>query len=167
MTDHHDDPVAKRFDRLLALVGYGLLFMSVFTFWVPALVAAGLAFAYRRGADPVASTHFRFQLKIFWIGLAIFTLAVIAFLAAGGFAVGAVWGVIAPGFDGLMWSWPDTVKASAATAGLSAVSLTAAGLALLFAGSAWTVLASLWGGWRLVNDRPIGQSGAARALEPR
>lgn len=152
---------------MLALVGYGMLFISVFTFWVPALVAAGLAFAYRRGADPFASGHFRFQLKIFWIWLALFVLAVAAFVAAGGFALGAVWSTIAPGFDGLMWSWPDTVGAAAASAGLSAVGLTAGGLALLFASSAWLVVASLWGGWRLVNDRPIGQRGAARALEPR
>lgn len=155
------DPVAKRFDRLLALTAYGLLIVSVFTFWVPALVAAAIAYAHRRDSDPLNGSHFRFQLTIFWVGVVLFLLAVVAFVSAGGFALG---GAIAA-LPGLSWS---TISAAPSMgAGGAALLLLVGGVGLLALGTLWTLGAAAWGCLRLVSDRPIGQSRTGRELEIR
>lgn len=68
MASYHGDPVSGAFDRGMAFLGYGLLAASVFMAWIPAVVAAVIAFAHRRDAHPVAVSHFRFQLLVFWWG---------------------------------------------------------------------------------------------------
>ena len=155
------DPVARRFDRLLALTAYGLLIVSVFTLWEPALVAAAIAYTHRRDADLVNASHFRFQLTIFWVGLVMVVLAVLAFLGAGGFAVGAVI-ASAPGLG-----WNTLSQAPAMGAGGTALMLTLGGLALLLLSVLWTLAAAAWGCLRLVSERPIGHSRAGRDLEIR
>jgi uncharacterized membrane protein len=153
MTDYTGDPVARRFDHLLALTAYGLLFISVFTLWIPALVAAAIAFTHRRGADWRTASHFRFQLIIFFVSLATGVLGAGLLLAAGGFAIGALWAL----------ANAAEPMAAGATAGV----LTLVGAVLFAIGAVWTIVASLWGAYRLATERPIGQSAAGRALEPR
>lgn len=152
MANYMGDPFARRFDHVLALTGYGLLFISVFTFWVPAVVAAAVAFTHKRGADWRTASHFRFQLTIFWISFATGVLGVALLLAAGGFAVSALWAM--------------AVEARAFAVGATAGALTVTGLALFVVSALWTVCASLWGAYRLATNRPIGQSAPGRALEP-
>ena len=161
MDSYQGDPMARRFDRLLALTAYGLLIISVFTLWVPALIAAAIAFTRGRGADPLTGSHFRFQLAIFWVGAAIFVLAILAFVWVGGLGVGAVLASL-PGL-----SWSTLSEAPAMGAAGAAVLLTVGGLGLLALSALWTLVASAWGTLRLVSDRPMGQSGAGRALEIR
>ena len=161
MHDYPDDPAARPFDRLLALTAYGLLVFSVFTLWVPALIAAAIAFTHRRGADTLIASHFRFQLTIFWGSIVLVALAVAAFVVAGGFAVGALFSAM-PGL-----SWGMVGQAMAMGPAGTALLLTMGGLGLLALATVWTLVAALWGALRLVSDRPMGQSGAGRDLEIR
>jgi len=166
MDDYQGDPVARRFDRLVALVAYGLLFISVFTFWLPALLAAAIAFTHRRGADPLTASHFGFQLLIFWVGFGLVALAVLVLLGAGGFAFGAVWTLLVAALSEGSWSWQGGMaSAGALTAGAVAGILTLTALVMIGLASLWTLLSSAWGVFRLAGQRPIGQSVARRDLE--
>jgi uncharacterized membrane protein len=153
MSDHVGDPVARRFDHMLALTAYGLLFISLFTLWIPALVAAAIAVTHRREADWRTASHFRFQLTIFLVALATGVLGLALLFTSGGFAVAALW----------TWSTAGQPFPAGATAGVMAL----AGAALFAFGWIWTAVTSLWGAYRLATDRAIGQSAAGRALEPR
>ena len=57
-----------------AYIGYGLLLFSLFTGGATGLMAMCLAYERKGQSPPLAATHFRFQLKIFWICFAL-TLA--------------------------------------------------------------------------------------------
>lgn len=65
-------------ERNLALLGYGLLGVSVFFAGVTALVAVIVAYALHDAATETLSSHFRFQIRIFWIGTGCLLLAVTA-----------------------------------------------------------------------------------------
>lgn len=71
-------------DRNLAMVGHGLMFASPFTFGLTALMAVVIAYVRKPEAEPLACSHYRYQIRHFWIG---FGLAMIAFIAL---AVGIV-----------------------------------------------------------------------------
>lgn len=65
------DAEARRFDteRVMGLIGYGLLFSAIFFAGVPAIVAVIMAYTQRGAASPVLRDHYRFQIQIFWIGM--------------------------------------------------------------------------------------------------
>lgn len=65
------DAEARRFDteRVMGLIGYGLLFSGIFFAGVPAIVAVIMAYSQRGSASPVLRDHYRFQIQIFWIGM--------------------------------------------------------------------------------------------------
>lgn len=71
-------------DRNLAMVGHALMFASPFTFGLTALMAVIIAYVRKPASEPVACSHYRYQIRHFWIG---FALAVVAFIAL---AVGVV-----------------------------------------------------------------------------
>ena len=164
MDSYSGDPVARRFDRLMALGAYGLLAASVFTLWLTALIGAAVAYAHRRDADWLVASHFRFQLKIFWGSLVLAGLAIVAFIVAGGVALGVGWQALQMMLD---TQGTNLMVASGDTAlGLGAA---LAGFVLLGLSAVWTLAASAWGALRLVSDRPMGQSrpnrNSARDLE--
>jgi uncharacterized membrane protein len=161
MDGYSGDPMARRFDRLMALTAYGLLFFSVFTFWLTALIGAAIAFSHRRDADRLVAGHFRFQLRIFWWSLGLAALAVVAFIVAGGFALGVGWQALQALLD--TQGAPTRLYVGSDTA--VSLGATLAGLALLGLSALWTLAASAWGALKLVSDRPMGQSRASRDLE--
>ena len=71
-------------DRNLAMVGHALMFASPFVFGLTALMAVVIAYVRKPEAEPLACSHYRYQIRHFWIG---FALAMIAFVAL---AVGVV-----------------------------------------------------------------------------
>lgn len=81
-------------DRTLALVGYGLLFSSIFFAGLTGLVAVILAYALRDNAKLETRRHFDGQIRIFWV-------AVILSLLATALGVG---GVVALVGGGVSWS---------------------------------------------------------------
>lgn len=147
------DPVLAGFDRIVALGSYGLLFVSVFTFGVPALAALALALFHRDDAQPLIRSHYRFQIRIFLTALLFLILATVAALLGGGLALGQLIGFIelhARQVAAVIGS--DTSGREAwAAGGLVLAAFLFFGLAAL-----WTLAASVVGFLRLIGNRPIG-----------
>ncbi len=147
------DPVLAGFDRIVALGSYGLLFVSVFTFGVPALAALALAVFHRDDAQPLIRSHYRFQIRIVLTAALFLILATLSALLGGGLALGQLIAFIE--------SHAHQVAAVIGTDSQGREAWTAGGLlvaAFLFFGLAalWTLAASFVGFLRLVANRPIG-----------
>lgn len=87
------DVDSRRFesDRMLGLIGYGLLFSAIFFVGVPGIVAVILAYTQRGSATPLVRDHYRFQIQIFWIGFLLGLIAGICGLWAVLDVAGDVW----------------------------------------------------------------------------
>ena len=59
-------PIAA--DKTLAIAVYALYVLGYFTV-ITAVIGVVIAHAMADDADPVAQSHFRFQIRTFWIGL--------------------------------------------------------------------------------------------------
>ncbi|MCF8503373.1 MAG: hypothetical protein K9G59_00540 [Caulobacter sp.] len=70
-------------ERNLALLGYGLLGISIFFAGVTAVVAVGIAYALHDAATDELSRHFRFQVRIFWVGMLLIAAFAIMGIAGG------------------------------------------------------------------------------------
>ena len=136
----HATAVEAGVERTLAGVGYGLIAASLLTVWVTGLVAWVIAWTHRRSPDPVARSHFRFQLLIAEAsGLAV---GIGAALVASGVVF-----VVGPLFD------HDTPSGGELASGV----LTALGGGLLFLlALAATVVGVGFGAIRLVRGRGVG-----------
>jgi uncharacterized membrane protein len=146
-------------ERNLALLGYGLLGVSIFFAGVTAVVAVGIAYALHDAATDDLSRHFRFQIRIFWIGVGFIALTLVAGLVAAFGAVGNLLHQAAPTdvvteivvfgrqFDlsGLRIT-PLVVVAAGASAG--------AGLL----GALWMLIAPTAGFIRLATSRRMGET---------
>src|ERR1700761_9234177 len=75
-------PVPSLSGRGVAFLAYGLLLLAIPSFGSSAIVALILAYACRDGAPPVVQSHHRFQIRIFWIGLALGAAAIALAMAA-------------------------------------------------------------------------------------
>jgi uncharacterized membrane protein len=70
-------------DKQLALVVYVLYLVSYFT-GITALVGVIIAFIQVDSADPILASHYRFQIRTFWIGLLyLFVGVILAFVFIG------------------------------------------------------------------------------------
>ena len=87
------DTEARRFDteRIMGLIGYGLLFSAIFFAGVPGIVGVIMAYSQRRSATPQLREHYRFQIQIFWIGLLLGLVAGICGLWALVDLLGEAW----------------------------------------------------------------------------
>jgi uncharacterized membrane protein len=63
-------------DTTLAMIIYVLYFVSYF-FILTAVVGVIMAYVQVNTADPMLQTHYRFQIRTFWIGLLYFVAGVI------------------------------------------------------------------------------------------
>src|SRR5829696_6439022 len=66
----------------MAMLGYALLFASIFFAGLPALIAVVIAYAHRKEGSRALRNHFNAQIRIFWVGFAL-TLAAAACALAG------------------------------------------------------------------------------------
>ena len=153
------DPVLAGFDHVVALVGYGLMCISVFLLGVPALAAAALAYAHKRDAHVIVATHYRFQLRIFWTAVLLLVLAVISGAGASVILLQKLFDFLRdhlPGMSGVI---------GAGTAAWTAPLAGALGLAFivfLVLAAGWTLIASAIGFFRLLGNKPIGHLPADR-----
>ena len=69
-------------DRNLALLAYALLFFAIFFAGAPALIAVAIAYSRKAKVPRLIRSHHRFQIFIFWTGLALTLLAAFSGLAA-------------------------------------------------------------------------------------
>jgi hypothetical protein len=159
---------------LAAYIGYGLLLFSLFTCGAAGLLAMILAYDRKGQSAPLAATHFRFQLKIFWICFALT-------LAAGALWFGGLLSLLrsAPPPPPLIHNQPDAQLVHIADAwsqpvaaqmwsyhfdmhpahvpGATAFQLTVG--ALMLAGAVlFSWIGPIFGIVRLAAGRPIGQA---------
>ncbi|HEX6860466.1 MAG TPA: hypothetical protein VF138_09760 [Caulobacteraceae bacterium] len=73
-------------DSNLALLNYALLFFSILFAGMPGLVAVVIAYAQRDSTNAALRSHYNFQIRIFWVAVAITAVAALA--ALGALAVG-------------------------------------------------------------------------------
>ncbi len=140
-------------ERLAALINYGLLIVAPFTLNSLGLVAISIAYARRRGADPVTRSHYDFQIRRYWMDLVLVGL---------GFICGS--GALAAGFGAGI----ESVMADAGVRlpvhydpvhiGLGAIGLLVAWLILWAMGLLGLFFGSIFGALRLVSGRPMGKT---------
>lgn len=107
MTETTSAPVPRE-DLTLSIIVYALFIISLLGVFPAALVGVFMAYVSRGTAGPLATGHFRFQIRTFWIGLAAFAVGIVGFL------VGTILSVILIGipllivailFLGAIWVW--------------------------------------------------------------
>ena len=153
--DH--DPIMTQFDRLVAFACYVLLFLGVFTFGVSSVVALALALAHGRDSHPIIRSHYRHQVRIFWLGAFCIAGALLAGLAGSGTWLVALFNAVEKATG--MTDQALGVGAGAKQAWFGGVMLVASVTLVLF-GAGWTLLQSLFGFLRLAGNRPIGHTPA-------
>ena len=146
-------------ERNLALVAYGMLGFSVFFAGITALVAVIIAYALHDAATESLSRHFRFQIRIFSVGMAAIILTVVAGVVAG---LGAAGNLLhtAPPSDLVrtidLWGHQIDLSGLRITPLVVIAAAVSAGSALL--GALWMVLASAIGFIRLASSKHLGQT---------
>ena len=143
----------------LAMLGYALLFASIFFAGFPALIAVVIAYSQRGASSAVVGSHFAFQVRIFWVA---FTLSLAA--AACGLAgvIGGLGEVVGMAqITGLDHLETVRVKVDDFTIGTRVIALLALALLLTFLSSLWLLCAPAVGFIRLASERPMGDSARA------
>ena len=152
-----DDPYMAQFDKGIALLSYGLLFIAPFGVGLPAMASLALAFAHRLDSHPVTRSHYRFQGQVFWTAVALLVIGVGLVVVGGGMEMTTVAGFIQAHLTGvalpawLIGAYGDESERAAGDGMLGA------GVVGVLAAIAWLMLASLWGAFKLVLGRPMGQ----------
>jgi len=146
-------------ERNLALLAYGLLGVSIFFAGTTALVAVIIAYVLHAANNEELSRHFRFQIRIFWIGFACVAVTVIAGLVAALAAAGNLLHEAVPA-DAVaridIWGRHIDVSSLRITP-LVVIAAAVCGGAALF-GALWMVLASALGFIRLATSKHLGQT---------
>lgn len=152
-------PIRTEAERNLALLAYGLLGVSMFFAGITALVAIIIAYVLHDAATEELSRHFRFQIRIFWIGVACVVVTVIAAVVATLGAIGnllhhEVAGYAVGEFD--LWGHAIDVSRLKITPLVLISTAVAVGSGLF--GIIWMVGASAIGFIRLASSKHIGQT---------
>jgi hypothetical protein len=162
----------------VAFLIYGLLFLAIPTLGSSAFVALILAYARRDGAAPLIRSHHRFQIRIFWIGLAMgaaaIALAFSAMMDAGPSLPPPMHIPRSPQAELVSYRVEEPGQAREERADLpafryhfnaralnwrtrSVLEGSASGLLFVFA-CLWGFIAPLYGAARLASGRPMGHS---------
>jgi uncharacterized membrane protein len=138
----------------LAMLGYGLLFLSVFFAGLTSLVAVVIAYSQREAAPRRIRAHFNFQIRMFWVALAL-TLGAAACASAGIVAgLGQIIDVATvTGFDN---SLNMQLQLSDVTIDAGTIALLGAALVLGLLSTFWLIVASSVGFIKLASE-PVGQ----------
>ncbi len=140
-------------ERLAALVNYGLLIVAPFTLNSLGLLAMLIAYLRRGSADPVARSHFDFQIRRYWMDLVLVGLGFIC--ASGALAAG-----FGAAIEGSMAAFGVRLPMhyDAVHIGLGAVVLLILWLALWAMGFLGLMLGSIFGAVRLASGLPAGKA---------
>jgi len=145
-------------DRGLAFLGYGLLLVSPFLAGMSGLVGVVLAYVRRGGAAPLERSHYNFQIRIFWITVAIFALAVIAFAVGAGYLITDI--VNAATNNGEQWDAWEVAAFEDRNIRFHGESIVGFLISLALGGisALWLFVSSLVGLFLLADQRPVGRS---------
>ncbi|WP_269713518.1 hypothetical protein [Caulobacter sp. NIBR2454] len=158
MTDAPVEAPRSDVDRNLALVTYALLFSAIFFAGIPALIAVVIAYAQRGHVRAEIGTHHNFQIRIFWIALALS----IASAACGlGAVIAGIGDIIEFGVRG-DWSAWDVIDVDFHDVRFEApvIVLTVAALIFALLSTLWLLCAPAFGFIRLASQRSIGNTAA-------
>ncbi len=139
-------------ERLAAMVNYGLLIAAPFTLNSLGILAMFIAYLRRGSADPVARSHFDFQIRRYWTDL---LLVVLGFLCAAG-ALAAGFGAGIGG--GLAAFGVDVPRGDLMHAGLVGMVLLVMWGVLWAMGLLGLLFGSIFGALRLASGRPAGRT---------
>jgi uncharacterized membrane protein len=149
-------------DRILATLLYALLFLTPFFMGLPALLAVVAAYVRRpQAADAFARSHYGFQIKIFWIAVAILALAAAAAFLGAGVLITHFLDMSLRGGSG--WDAWDVSIADAPEVhvNLAALVILAVSALAILGDLIWLMLAAVFGVARLLSGEPIGRLKAA------
>lgn len=158
MTTEFIGAQASESSQNLAMLGYALLFASIFFAGFPALIAVVIAYSQRSGARRWVRSHYDFQIRIFWVAFVLSLAAAACGLAGVVGSLGEVIGMAdITGLDHL-----ETVRIELQdiTIGTKVIALLALAILLGFLSSVWLVTSSVVGFFRLASDRSMGDSPA-------
>lgn len=158
MTDTVSSGAAARTqsdDRTLAFVVYAMHFVSPFVFGLTSLIGVVIAYVRKPEAEPLLRSHYRFQIRSFWVGFALALVAAIALMTGVGLlffklATAVVSDMPADGWSAVSQDLDVSFPVAAF------VSLIVAGCAWL-ATAAWMILSSVVGAVRLSSAQCIGR----------
>ena len=158
MTEVTVSPDRGETDRNLALLGYCLLLGSILFAGLPGLAAVVLAYVQRDVAAPAIRSHFNFQIRIFWVALALTVIAALS--ALGALAVG-VGQIVDVGMDRQWDAW-DGVSFDGSDIRIDPAIVVLLGVAAgaVVAATLWTILAPIVGLIRLASQRGMGERAA-------
>ena len=139
----------------MGIVGYVLLFLAPVSGGLTALACVALAYARKPSANPMAASHFTFQIKVFWIAFLACFLGVTAIVFSLGILYSDVVWAVTDNAERVARYFAEPGQAGARFHPLGALSLLG-GLGLLCAAAAWSLAASTFGAVRLLSRQPIG-----------
>ena len=153
-----EDPYMVQFDKGVALLSYGLLFVSPFMVGLPAMASFALALAHRKDAHPVIRSHYRFQSGVFWTTIGLLVVGGALILGGGGVELTTIAGFIEAHLTGI--ALPSWLVGGYLDRGEQETGnwMMVAGIVALVVAFGWVFLASLWGAFKLVLGRPMGQT---------
>lgn len=142
----------------LAMLGYALLFFSIFFAGMPGLVAVIIAYAQRHATSPAVRRHYDFQIRIFWVGVILSAIAAVTAVAAAAISVGQLFEMGVQGgwdaWDGLSFS-TSQVHMDPTVVTLLCITAIAAVATVL-----WLLIAPLVGFIRLATQQSMGDRAA-------
>ena len=142
-------------ERIAVLANYGLLIVAPFTLNVLGLAAVFFAYARRGYADPVARSHYDYQVRRYWMDLVLVGLGFI-------FASGALAAGFGAAIEGAMASFGVRfpVHYDAVHIGVGAIVLLVGWLVLWAMGLLGLLFGSIYGALRLASGLPMGKTRA-------
>ncbi len=145
-------------DRNLGFLIYGLLFLSPFLWAFTGVIGVVIAYVRRAEADALMRTHFQFQIRTFWIGVAIMALSLVCLLIGLGFLFNGLFA--AATHEGAGWDAWEAAGIGADEVVLRSETFMAflAAVVLAVIGALWQFAASLFGLARLAGKQPIGRA---------
>lgn len=145
-------------DTHLALLGYCLLLGSILFAGLPGLVAVVIAYVQRDAAGPEARRHFNFQIRIFWVALALTVIAALSALGALAIGVGQL---VDFGVNGQWDAWDGIAfEADDIRIEPSIVMLLGIAAASFAAAAFWLIVTPVIGLIRLASERGMGDRAA-------
>jgi uncharacterized membrane protein len=148
-------------DRNLAFVNYALLFVSPFIIGLTALVAVVIAYTRRQTQDAISRSHYRFQVRIFWVGVIIAAVAVLSFLTGVGILISDAFQSATNSGQG--WDAWQVAAIDDSDFHFHPISIVflIAWLVLWAVAGLWTIIASIVGMARLAGGEGMGRSAAS------
>jgi uncharacterized membrane protein len=140
----------------MAMLGYALLFASIFFAGFPALIAVVIAYSHKDAAERLVASHFEFQIRIFWIAFVLTLAAAAAGLAGVIGGLGEVIGMAS--ISGLDHLQTVQIRLHDITIGARVLGLIAFAVLLTVASSLWLLCAPAVGFIRLASGRAMGDS---------